>query len=152
MPKHTHKRKLPTRRAELWAAGIMDLHAESGGLMRLHIMPPQDALPLRASALMGDAEARRLVQALADALRQIQTAPPNAPIECGCCGCPLQGGAVICVAFADRSAPGCGLAFALCGHCTRDAAAVPEKALAALKTLWPDGRLVEVTHPNGGTA
>jgi hypothetical protein len=141
MPKHTHKRKLPTRRAELWAAGIMDLHAESGGLMRLHIMPPQDALPLLASALMGDAEARRLVQALADALRQIQTAP-----------CRLQGGAVICVAFADRSAPGCGLAFALCGHCTRDAAAVPEKALAALKTLWPDGRLVEVTHPNGGTA
>jgi hypothetical protein len=152
MPPQPHPPKPPPSDADTWAEGVMQLHDEAAGVLRLHILLPHKALDLFATALTGNAEAVRLVHALADALRQIETAPSDRPMECACCRRPLHGGAIICVAFADRSDPGCGVTFALCRVCTSNAASVPAKAVEALQTLWPEGRMIEITHPAGGAA
>lgn len=152
MPKHHRTRKQRARRADPWADEITQVHEESCGLMRLLILWPHEALELFASAMAGNAESVRLVRVVADTLRRIAAAPPGGPLECGCCGRPLCGGEIICAAIPNRPDPTAGLAFALCQVCTRDADAVQGKAIEALRYLWPDGRLIEVTHPQGGVA
>jgi len=120
--------------------------------MQLHIIPPQDVLPLIASAMAGNALAGSLLNPVVDTIKRVQTAAPAAPAECGNCGRSLHGGAVICVALPDRPDPTKGMAFALCRACTSDATEVEARAVEALRCLWPNGRLIEVTHPQGGVA
>jgi len=137
---------------DTWRDAITQLHADAAGVLLLHIVHPHDAPGLLARAILGDAEAASLVRVVVDTIKRIETAATTAPMECGCCGRPLHGGAVVCIAVAERPDSRSGLAFALCRKCTRDAAAVTAKAVKALQNLWPNGRLIELTHRKGGTA
>jgi hypothetical protein len=132
---------------------LMAIHREAGGVLALNIIRPGDALNLVAASLEGGSEASRLLRAVCDTVARIESAPRRKPMLCGNCPRPLRGsGFVICVAVPDRDSPTNGLAFALCEYCSRDDAALVEKASSALRTVWPDLRAVEITHPKGGRA
>lgn len=132
---------------------LMAIHREAGGVLALNIVRPGDALNLVVASLGGDAEATRLLRAVCDTVARVESAPKRKPMLCGCCPRALRGsGFVICVAIPDRDAPTNGLAFALCENCSRDDAALREKASSALRTIWPDIRTIEITNPAGGHA
>ncbi len=132
---------------------LMSIHREANGVLALNIVRPGDSLNLVAASLEGDSEASRLPRAVCDTVGKIENAPRKKPMLCGCCPRALRGsGFVICVAIPDRDSPTNGLAFALCEYCSRDDAALVEKASSALRTVWPDLRPVTVTHPGGGRA
>jgi len=151
MPKRARAQK-PYKRPGDWAEGIAQVHEEAAGLMRLFIIWPEEVLHLLESALAGNALAISLLNPVLDTIRRIETAPPDAPAECGCCGRPLHHGDVLCATLPHRPDPKTSLAFALCRTCTSDATVVEARAVEALKTLWPDGRIIEITHPAGGKA
>jgi hypothetical protein len=130
----------------------MQVHDEAAGLMGLFIIWPEEVLPLLETALAGNALAISLLNPVLDTIRRIETAPPDLPMECGRCGRPLHGGAVLCAALPHRPDPKTSLAFALCRVCTSDAMAAEASAIEAMKNLWPEGRIIEVTHPQGGVA
>jgi hypothetical protein len=133
--------------------GFRKIRGEAAGVIALNIVRPCDAPSLVAACLSGDLEATQLFRAVADTVHKIESAPRGKPMICGCCPRPLRGSRfTVCVAVPDRTDPTHGLGFALCQACGRDDDALPAKAAAALKSVWPDLRPITVTHGEGGHA
>jgi hypothetical protein len=137
------------------ADALANVHAEAGGLLRLHVVRPADAAELLFAVLAGDVEAARTMRAVSESVAMIESAPRGAPMLCGCCPRPLRGsGFAVCVAVPHRDDPSRSVGFGLCELCAdeEDGAALHQKAVEALRRVWPDGRLIQMQGHAEGSA
>lgn len=133
--------------------GLKHMQAESGGAIHVMVVRPIDALGLLADAISGDAEARRLFDAVNQAATEIAAAPRRRPILCASCPRPLRRSAYsFVVALPARDNPTQALSMAVCSRCAVEPDAITAKAVTALRGLWPDLRAIAVTHETGGRA
>ncbi len=111
-----------------WAAGVQRLHDEAAGIVHLDEVRQTDMPRLVVAGLNGSVEAGRLLLAVTDALRRIQGAPADTPMECASYGKALK------------------------GRCGPTVGAIKAAATRSLRSIWPYVRPIEVTHPKGGRA
>lgn len=139
---------------EAWAASMRRLHEEAAGVVGVTILQPRDMPELMAAALAGDPMAVGLLRTATDTINRIEAAPRRRPMLCGSCPRPLKvkKGLSIVVATPDKDAPEQCLALAICTRCGTTVEEVQEKAVVALRRIWPDTRQVTITHPEGGRA
>jgi hypothetical protein len=101
-----------------WAAGVQRLHVEAAGIVHLGVVRQTDMQRLVLAGLNGSVEAGRLLLAVTDALRRIQGAPADAPMECACCGKALKASRYsIVVVRPSVSDPAARMTLAICGRC-----------------------------------
>lgn len=136
-----------------WRDAVQRVRDEAVGLFRVQCIGPEDVAGLVLDCLAGNAEAAALMRGVVDTVARIESAPRRKPMLCGCCPRPLVGsGFTVCLALPERDDPTSALGFALCNRCGADPAARNENALMALCSIWPSGRSVTVTHPEGARA
>jgi hypothetical protein len=137
---------------DVWAEGVKRLHAEARGVIHFYLIQPTDALALIGSALAGDALAGRISQAISATVQQIRRAPQHAPALCLTCPPALPARFLVCLAAPARDDPSNALGSGKCLRCASDRASLLSKIGEAYRGLWPDARVVAVTHPMGGCA
>ena len=138
-----------------WTEGVQRVSNEAAGVIQLDIIKHADLAELLAHAILGDPEAVRLANMASDTLRRIAAAPRRKPMLCASCPTPLRLKGhrfSVVVAIPGRDQPANALALAICHGCATGRDAVQDKAVEALKRLWPDLRPITVTHPAGGRA
>jgi hypothetical protein len=135
---------------ETFAASMTRLHNESGGYVEIATVRPVDVPSIVASALAGDAEARRLLVAVNEGIRHIRSAPRRKPALCVCCPRPLRAGQQfsVVVVVPVREAPEQLLALGVCARCATTTDEITAKAIQGLRRLWPALRPL----PQGGHA
>lgn len=128
---------------------IDEIHERAVGVLKFHLIRPQDAPGLLIRSASGDTEAAALLLVIAQCLRQISTAPKRTPMLCAACPTALHDVHKVSfgIAWPEGAGPQRALSFGLCSRC-----AAPDKANAsaerALREAWPDSRLVSV-EPGG---
>ncbi len=142
-----------TAAPEDWAASMRRIGEEAAGMVTLDVVRRCEMPDLLAEALAGDAEAAWLLRTVRHCLPLIRNAPAQAPMECACCCKPLRDSRfAIGVVRPGTANPAHGLTLAICLRCGPTVGAIQAAAGKALRQLWPDLRLVTVTHPEGGRA
>lgn len=132
---------------------IAHVQAESGGVLALYVIRPDDTEHLFAGVLAGDAEATQVFVAATEMLQRIHAAKATTPMQCGCCGSDLQPRRfALAIATPDVADPSAGLGLAICRRCGSSPGRIKAAALVALRLIWPGGRFVTPTHPDGGRA
>ena len=137
-----------------WAEDMRAVHAEAAGCMTLDIICPADVPSLVAYGAMGDQQAKRLTIAVEQALNGIARAPRRRPMLCASCPRPVRPGSEFWVVIASPArddAAQC-LTLAICAGCAMEREHARQKALVALRRVWPDARPIEVTHQVGSHA
>jgi hypothetical protein len=130
--------------------GIQELSTEAAGVLDLAIVRPIDVPALLISSLAGNADATRILQAISDAQKRIVTAPRRSPMLCASCPRPLlQNDYSFAVALPHCDAPVQALGMAVCLRCANEPELIAEKALSALRRVWPDLRPFTITHSGG---
>lgn len=136
-----------------WAAGVQRLHDEAAGVVHLDVVRQTDMPRLILAGLGGNVEAGRLLLAVTDALRRIQCAPADAPMECACCGKALKASRYsIVVVQPAVNDPADRMTMAICGRCGPTVGAIKAAATRSLQSIWPNVRPIEITHSEGGRA
>ncbi len=131
--------------------GVQRVNDEAGGLLTLQVIQRQDMPAIIADAICGSAEAAQLMRLTNQVLANIQGAPRQKPMLCGCCPRALRGGRyAIIIARPACDDPTQGLSLAICRKCGPDFDAIQAKAAVALARIWPNLRRVTITHPGGG--
>lgn len=149
-----HSQK-PRHNRRTLADGVAQLNRESGGLLRLEIIRPEDISGLSCAVFSGKGSAlARLTAALESGDRIRRQARKN-PVICLCCPRSIRDPrAVLALLFPASDAASVAVASALCDRCSAaDQEALIVRAAAAYRAIWPGLRCVgAVTHPQGGHA
>lgn len=133
--------------------GVERISRESGGLLSLEILRPEQLLSLSYAVFSGDAGALKRLQAAFDSSARIKRLARKNPVVCLCCpGSVRDPDAVLALLIAAVDSPTVAIASAICAKC----AAQPEvqmtaRASAAYIRAWPGLRCVEI-HPEAGHA
>jgi len=140
-----------------WASDMRSTLAEmgqqGGGAVVLHFVTFAHVPGIMHRADAGSADDLRILKALGEALTGIQGAPRKRPMLCACCPRPVRGsGFAIALAMPSGPNPTSALTLAVCDACAPDEDAFQAKATEAFRRIWPDGRPIQVTHPDGGRA
>lgn len=138
---------------DTWADGIQRVGDEAAGVLALQVVQHADVPALIADAIAGDRDATRLLRLVNRALAGIQSAPRSRPHLCAACPRPLRKGRYAIVAvFPARDDATHGLGLGICTHCGTAHDVIHDKAVLALRRIWPDGRAFTISHPEGGHA
>ena len=121
-------------------AALPAITAQGGGVLSLFVVRPIDAPELLGASMAGDANATRLMQVVSQTIAGIERAPRRRPMLCGSCPRPLRTGYAVVAALPAVAVPSQGLCLAICTRCGRTPAEIQEKAVRALRRLWPDSR------------
>lgn len=133
--------------------GVRDIQSEAGGVIELAIVRPIDAPELIGFALASDADAVRLVRAIAETQSHIAAAPKRKPVLCASCPRPLRKHAhSVVLALPACDDPTKALCTAVCVGCATTRDEITAKAAKALRSIWPDLRQIVVTDRVGGRA
>lgn len=134
-----------------WADQMQSVNDEAAGILRLEVFQPSDLPDLVLAALAGDAEAGGFARAINTALGNIARAPRRRPALCGSCPRPVRRNTAftIVIAVPDRDEPSNAVTLAICSRCGVTHDDVRNRAVEALRRIWPDGRLIQVAHPAG---
>lgn len=120
------------------------------------IVRPADLAFVVEEAAAGDPDAIRVLATVEDAVRRITAAPRRSPMHCASCPRPLlrKTAFAFAVVEASHENPTSGLAIAVCPRCATTPEQIRQKAITALRKVWPDLSLrpIAVTHPSGGHA
>lgn len=130
------------------------IHREAAGVMTLDVVLRED-MPDLVHAALANAQtfAGKLLTRVNLALGDIAKAPATKPKLCATCPRLLGGGRFsIVLATPACDDPQTALALAVCHDCGTSRGAVRNKAIEALRRLWPDARPIDITHPDGGRA
>ena len=130
------------------------IDAEANGVMDVRIARPEDWPDLLLAGLFGDPDAARLSAAVVDSLARIKAAPKWAPTLCATCPKPLRGRFAVAVAYPDKDNPSAAIAFGICRRCGTELPELRERAIQALRSIWPQSRPLpsEHYHREGGRA
>jgi len=133
--------------------GVQRVSDEAGGLLTLQVIQQHDMPALILDALAGSDEAVQLLRLAKETLAGIQGAPRRRPMLCGACPRTLRGGRfALVLAKPARDDATQGIALAICSRCGLSHGAIQAAAAVALRRIWPDLRLVIITHTTGGNA
>ena len=134
-----------------WADSVRTMATESGGLLSLRVFRQDDMPDLVAHARAGNAEAFMLAEALCGALQAISNAPRKAPMICGCCprSFPKHPFSIV-LALPEVDTPMTGLSVGICKCCATEPEDIRDKAVIALRKLFPDLRPVDLGHVHQG--
>ena len=134
-----------------WLEELRMIQTEAAGVMRLDVVQPGDFSDLVGTALFGSPHSQRLVAAVEGALQQIAKAPRAKPRLCACCPRPIRTRGVYSIVIASpaRDDTERALTLAVCPRCATEREEVREKAILALKRIWPDARSIAVHHQAG---
>lgn len=134
--------------------GIALVQAESGGLLDLFLIPPEEGPGLVAAAALGSATATRVLRAIVDTASRIrQSARKTEPVLCMTCPrCVrrLDGVTFGLASPAANNATGA-IGFVVCHRCSGKSD-LNVDVQTALRRIWPDLRPITVTHGEGGHA
>jgi hypothetical protein len=138
-----------------WAAGMQHVNDEAAGLFNVNIIDAATGAELLAGAMAGDREAATLLDAVRQAVAQVNQAPRKRPSLCMCCPRPVKRitpATVFGVALPAVSAPSTAIGFVFCDRCGAGGSDLLAKAAEGLRRIWRDLRPVAITHPAGGRA
>lgn len=143
----------PESRAE-WVAGMEAVQERSGGTLEIEVIRPVDAVDILGAALAGVPDAMRTMRALVDTAKRIEAASrTRKPMLCGSCPRPLLNNKFSFVlAYPARTDPINAVALAICRKCGTTREDIQQKAIVALRRIWPNLRPITVTNPEGGRA
>ncbi len=135
---------------------VRTVRSESGGLLDLMVVRPADFAFVVVEAAAGDPDAIRVLAALETTVKRIAAAPRRSPMRCVACPQLLLKKTVFsfCIVEPSRANPTSSLVVAVCSRCATTPEQIQEKAVTALRQIWPDisSRPITVTHPSGGQA
>ena len=134
-----------------WSDDMHQVHEEAAGVMTLDVVLFSDIPDLLVSSLMGDHQSSLLMRAIGKAFDAIAAAPRSRPTLCACCPRPIKQKVHFSLAIATpaRDDPANCLSLAVCAKCATTREDARQKAMSALRRIWPDARTVELTHPAG---
>lgn len=143
----------PESRAS-WVAGMEAVQEQAAGALEIEVIRPVDAVDILGAALTGDPNAARTMQMLVDTAKRIEAAShTRKPMLCGSCPRPLLDNKFSFVlAYPARTDPINAVALAICRKCGTTREGIQQKAVTALRRIWPDLRPITVTNPEGGRA
>jgi hypothetical protein len=124
---------------------VRAVHEASGGLVRTSIVAPAGVADLSRAAAAGDQDAARILRMVMQVTEQVNGAPPNDPVLCGCCSRPIRPRAwfVACIVTPANDARVGAAALVLCKRCGRNPKTWTAKASQAMRRIWPDNRVIE---------
>ena len=135
-------------------AGLLELHAEAGGVLRLTLVTRDDLLARAVAALAGDGAAAPLVLAVGAWLEQAARSQ-----TCTICDRHLAetGVGVLAVLLPERDDPTRAMVLGVCPTCCaehgNDAGRIEAAVLAFLRrSWWPDLRLIAPPCDQAGRA
>ena len=136
-----------------WASDMQAVHDEAAGLVEI-ILVEQGAVPaILAAALLGEADARRIMLLVRDTLRSIGAAPAALPALCLCCPRPVRDGRfMLAIAQPAREGAEHAIGVAICEACAPDATVARPKVMAGLRGLWPNLRAIQDQQHAAGHA
>lgn len=135
---------------DTYADTMRRFHADAAGVVELHVCLKKDLPGILAAAFLGDHRAMRLARSVNEALRRIQSAPPNRAALCGSCPRTLKGNKfALAVAIPARDDPRSMMAMAICPKCGTSRNQVRRKATQSLARIWPDAREITVSAAAG---
>jgi hypothetical protein len=125
-----------------WQSDMKSVHVEAGGTMSLDLIEFSDLRPLLAGTNLGSERCANLLQLTIAALQRIDRAPSRKPMLCATCPAPVRlGGAFwIAIAMPLRDDPSSALTLAICAECASSREAAHDRAMIALRRIWPDAR------------
>jgi len=134
--------------------GVDRLNRESGGLLRLEIIRPEDIFGLSCAVFSGDGAALARLVAAQESGDRIRRHARKKPVVCLCCPRSIRDPrAVLALLFPASDAASVAVASALCDRCSAaDQETLMACAAAAYEKVWPGLRCIEITHPEGGNA
>jgi hypothetical protein len=126
-------------------AAMLAFQGESGGVYRVYFFGAPDGVRLLADAVTGDRWSLGMLTAVNDCVRHVLDAPARQPCLCLTCPRPVRElpGLTFCVVLPQISEPHHALGSAVCPAC----AVLPnlgERAMIALRQMWPDLREISV--------
>jgi hypothetical protein len=149
-----HSQK-PRHNRRTLADGVAQLNRESGGLLRLEIIRPEDIFGLSCAVFSGNGGALARLTAALESGERIRREARKKPVVCLCCPRAIRDPrAVLALLFPASDAASVAVASALCDRCSAaDQEVLMARAAAAYQQVWPGLRCVgPVTHPAGGHA
>lgn len=137
-----------------WRRGMQDVHRDAAGAIEITVVQQQDMLAITTAMLEGDYRAAQLFDLAAQTLAHIKQAPARSATLCACCPRPIRSNSrfSLVMAIPARDSPRVAMTIAVCDACATGVLAVQAKAIEALRTVWPDLRAMQITHPEGSRA
>jgi hypothetical protein len=146
---HNHQNSKPGGRT--FAEGVAQLNRESGGLLRVEIIRPQDVFALSCAVFSGDGRALARLTAALESSERIRRMARKSPAICLTCPRAVRDPqATLAILAPENDAATVTICSAICARCsTGSASEVLKRAATAYTTIWPNLRCVEITHPAG---
>jgi mRNA-degrading endonuclease toxin of MazEF toxin-antitoxin module len=137
-----------------FSEGLAQLNKESGGLLQLEIIQPEDHFAIANAAVRGDPVAFSRLVAILQSGDVIRRMARNEGAVCLTCpGTVRNPEAALALLVPATERATVAICSALCEHCSAGPFQnIVERASAAYRTAWPGLRCVAVTHPEGGRA
>jgi len=128
-----------------WRDGIEAVQTEAGGLLSLDVVLPVDFADLFGCAAAGDRQAARLACAVIDTVARVNKTPRKSPALCGSCPRPVRRSSFsVVIATPERNDPTRAIGLAICERCGITREEITDKAVIALKRIWPNSRAVTI--------
>ena len=134
-----------------WAAGMRLLREQSGGVVGLIVILPEEIPGILYAAAERNPGAIERAAVVRSTVQRFATAPRHEPLLCGSCPRPLKKGQFAIVsASPERPDREHAMIFGICQRCAGTHQQVVGKALDALRRFWPDARPIDL--PPEGSA
>jgi len=149
-----HKNQKSKHGRRTFADGVAQLNRESGGLLRVEIIRPQDVFALSCAVFSGDGRALARLTAVLESSERIRRMARESPAICLCCPNSIRDPqATLAILAPENDAATVTICSAICARCsTGSPSQVLERAAAAYQQVWPGLRCIEITHSAGGNA
>jgi hypothetical protein len=146
---HKNHNSKPGRRT--FADGVAQINRESGGLLRVEIIRPQDVFALACAVFSGDGRAVARLTAALESGERIRRMARSSPTICLTCPRAVRDPeSVLAILIPASDNASTAIASAICDRCSAaDDAALISRASAAYQQVWPGLRCIEITHPAG---
>ncbi len=145
------RRAAEQKRRSDWARGMRDVQDDAAGVMDLFIARPADLRELLSRSAISE-RARSLSALVMRTVLDVYEAPAADPVQGMACCCPLRQPDAFSVVLAipHRTSPRKCVASAMCPDCGTGMDEIRDKAIEALRNVWPElRRLPTPTIPAG---
>ena len=151
MNRHQRRAAAEQKRRAEWSRGMRDVQDDAAGLLDLFIARPVDLIELMARSASSE-RARNLSALVMRTVLDVYSAPAADPVQCMACCRPLREPDAFSVVLAipHRDSPRKCVSSAMCPDCGTGMDEIRDRAIEALRNIWPElRRLPMPTVPAG---
>jgi hypothetical protein len=133
-----------------WARGMQQVQDDAAGALELFIIRPPELPDLIAAAAFS-VRAKRLASLAVQTIVDVYDAPTADPACCMSCCRPVvsEDAFSVVLGVPHRADPHKCVAAIMCADCGTDLDEIQTKAIASLKTLWPEIRPIRISDQEG---